>query len=320
MNDTPVSKILVLDNNPTHARRIKIFCAEHHLVPLKVRRGSVMSVLRTNIDLGGILFSEDYGDSPEDTAGIAREIHAARPELPIIIRRESQATLTGLSEEAQEVFCAAYVASDMGALGKVIEEYIFCLMYPNALLRGVAEIIQTVLTSTSQFKKLTISMETPYIVHDRVIFGELFSLIQLESSWCRGYMMLQSEEDPLLALIGGDGAPGSAANFRRVNDLLSEITNLIWGSFKNRYIADERSSSAGHVQIPLIVNHKHRYISFGTENPQLCFRFTLTDPISGHSSTIYARFIFNLNWSPEDFKEITRDVADLVDSGELELF
>jgi hypothetical protein len=200
---------------------------------------------------------------------------------------------------------------------EVIEEYIFCLMYPNALLRGIAEITQAVLTS--QFEKLTISMDTPYIVHDRMIFGELFSLIPLESSWCRGYMMLQTEEDPLLDLVGREGTSNSTANFRSVNDRLSEITNLIWGSFKNRYIGDERRSSAGQVQIPLIVNHKHKYISFGTENPQLCFRFTL-DAISGQSSTLYARFIFNLNWSPEDFKEIAHDVADLVDSGELELF
>jgi hypothetical protein len=102
--------------------------------------------------------------------------------------------------------------------------------------------------------------------------------------------------------------------------LLSEITNLIWGSFKNRYIGDERPPP-DRVQIPLIVNHKHKYISFGTENPQLCFRFTLTDEATGRSSTLYARFIFNLNWSPEDFKEIAHeDTADLVDSGELELF
>jgi hypothetical protein len=318
MNDTPISKILVLDGDAAHARRIKTFCDDHHLIALKVRKGSVMSVLRTNIDLGGILFSEDYGDSPEETARIAREIHAARPELPIIIRRETHATLADLPEYAQDAFCAAYVASDMPALGEVIKEYIFCLRYPNALLRGIAEITQSVLTG--QFDKLTISMDTPYIVHDRVIFGELFSLIQLESSWCRGYMMLQSEEDPLLELIGRDGEPGSAANFRSVNDLLSEITNLIWGSFKNRYIGDEQTCSGPLVQIPLIVNHQHKYISFGTENPQLCFRFTLSDAISGHASTLYARFIFNLSWIPEGFKELTQDVAVLVDSGELELF
>jgi hypothetical protein len=318
MNDYPVSKILVLDHNPIHAPRIKTFCEEHHLVPLKVRKGSVMSVLRTNIDLGGILFSEDYGDSPEETARIAMEIHVARPELPIIIRRQTCATLTDLPEHVQSAFCGAYVASDMEALSRVIEEYIFCLIYPNALLRGITEIIHKVLAG--QFAKLTISMDTPYIVNDRVIFGELFSLIQLESSWCRGYMMLQSEEDVLLALLEGNALSGSAASFRRVNDLLSETTNLIWGAFKNRYIGDERAAGVSQVQIPIVVNHKHKYISFGTENPQLCFRFTLTDVDTGNSATLHARFIFNLNWSPEEFKEITHDAVDLVESGELELF
>lgn len=174
MNDFPISKILVLDENPSYTHLIKQFCDEHHLVALKVRRGAEMSVLRTNIDLGGILFSEDYGASPEDTARIALEIHSARPELPIIIRRETHASLSGLPVSAQAAFCAAYVASDMAALDKVIDEYIFCLMYPNALLRGISEIAHGVLTG--QFKDAKISMDTPYIVHDRVIFGELFSL------------------------------------------------------------------------------------------------------------------------------------------------
>jgi hypothetical protein len=318
MNDTPVSKILVLDNNPRYSPAIKQFCDEHHLVAHKVRKGLEMSVLRTNIDLGGILFAEDYGDSPEDSTRIALEMHEARPELPIIIRRETQPDLTGLPDGAERAFCAAYVAGDMAALGKVIDEYIFCLIYPNALLRGIAEIARVVLTG--QFKDLTIAMDTPYIVHDRVIFGELFSLIQLESSWCRGYMMLQCEEDPLLRLTDRAGAATPADNFRRVNDLLSEITNLMWGSFKNRYIGDRHSSSGVKAQIPLIVNHKRKYISFGTVNPQLCFRFSLCDPAAGLAATIYARFVFNLNWSPEDFTEITHEAAHLVDSGELELF
>ena len=57
---------------------------------------------------------------------------------------------------------------------------------------------------------------------------------------------------------------------------MAEITNLIWGAFKNRYIGDG-DRLARSAQVPLIVNHKHKYISFGTSNPQLCFRFTLTD-------------------------------------------
>ena len=316
MLETPVSKILVLDNSAVYAPLIKNFCDENNLVPLKVRNGSVMSVLQTNIDLGGILYSEDYGGSVTRNMEIAAKIHATRPELPIILRREKQATLEDLPEAARHTFCAAYVAQDMGALRKVIEEYIFCLMYPNALLRGISEITESVLKA--QCRSLNVFMDTPYIVRDRVIFGELFSLIQLESSWCRGYMMLQTEEAPFIELLGQSG--GSSVTFRDVNDLLSEITNLIWGAFKNRYIGDQGGRAVTQVQVPLIVNHKHKYISFGTENPQLCFRFTLSDPESGRSTAIYARYVFNLSWSPDDFKEIPQEVAGLVESGALEMF
>ena len=316
MNASPVSKILVLDNSTEHAQLIKGFCDANNLVPMKVRNGAVMSVLRTNIDLGGILFSESYGETPEQTAAIASQIHAARPELPIIIRREGRATLEDLPPEARRAYCAAYTAGDLGALRRIIDEYIFCLMYPNALLRGIAEITEAVLCA--QCPSLQLSMDTPYIVRDRVIFGELFSLIQLESAWCRGYMMLQSEEGPFMELLGR--RRGATVGFRDVNDLLSEITNLVWGAFKNRYIGDAGAAGPKQVQVPLIVNHKHRYISFGSENPQLCFRFTLTDPATARATTLYARFVFNLSWSPDDFKEIPQELAGLVDSGELELF
>jgi hypothetical protein len=92
----------------------------------------------------------------------------------------------------------SYVGSDMSALRKVIDEYIFCLVYPNSLLRrhsgefhrGAGRPVQRAKTS----------FDTPYIVHSRVIFGEVFSLIQLKSRWCRGYMMLQTEEASFLDL------------------------------------------------------------------------------------------------------------------------
>jgi hypothetical protein len=318
VKDKPVSKVLVLDDNPHHAQRIKYFCDENHLIPLKVRQGSVMSVLRTNIDLGAILYSEDYGGSPEAAGRIASEIHFARPELPIIIRREKQPTLAGLPDSLQHTCCAAYVTSDLTALRSVIDEYIFCLIYPNALLRGIAEITQSVLRS--QLTNVEVALDTPYIVRDRLIFGEVFSLIPLESSWCRGYMMLQSEEDAFLDLLARSETARAGLSFRHLNDRLSEITNLIWGAFKNRYVDSDRAVARAQVQVPLIVNHKHKYISFGTQNPQLCFRFTLSDAATGRSAALYARFSFNLNWLPEEFTELTTEAAGLVDSGELELF
>jgi hypothetical protein len=317
MNEQPVSKVLVLDSSPELAPVIKSFCEQNNLCALKVRKESLTSVLRSNIDLGGILYSEEYGGSPEEAARIALDIHRARPELPLIIRREQQATLSGLPQSTQRIFCAAYVGSDMDALRKVVEDYIFCLVYPNSLLRGIAEISTGVLGDL--FKGVKVSFDTPYIVHDRVIFGEVFSLIQLESTWCRGYMMLQTEEEPFLALTGRVRGDQGLRDFRRVNDLLSEITNMIWGGFKNRYIGDGASTGT-HVQVPLIVNHRHDYISFGTSNPQLCFRLNLDDENAQRLATLQARFIFNLSWSPEYFKEISPDAGGLVESGALELF
>lgn len=313
-----VSKVLVLDESSEHSQAIKRFCDENNLIALKVRKNRLMSVLQSNIDLGAILYSENYGGSPKENSEIALKIHAFRPELPIIIRRESEATLDGLSEIIRPAFCAAYVAGDMSTLRQVLDEYIFSLVYPNALVRGISEITESVLAN--QFKALTISWHTPYIVRDRVIFGEVFSLIPLESNWCRGYMMLQTEEEPILEVLGRYNPIDADTNYRAVNSLLGEITNLIWGSFKNRYIGDATISSSNQIQVPLVVNHKHKYISFGTENPQLCFLYTMVDESSGRTVRLYQRFIFNLNWSPEDFKEIVHDVEGLVDSGELELF
>ncbi|MGE6057354.1 hypothetical protein ACQJ2V_28405, partial [Klebsiella variicola subsp. variicola] len=75
---------------------------------------------------------------------------------------------------------------------------IFSQQYPNALVRGIAEISRMVLES--QFPGMQVEIEQPYLVRDRIIFGEVFTLIPLESSWCRGYMMLQAEQKTLQAL------------------------------------------------------------------------------------------------------------------------
>lgn len=316
MSEKPVSKVLILDADPRHAEELRAFCEANRLVGLKVRKNRLMSVLRSNIDLGAIFYAESYGASAEENAEIALRIHAIRPELPIILRREREGSLAGVAESLRHVYCAAYTAADLSGLKAVIDDYIFSLYYPCELVRGISEMSEAVLAG--QFRQLALRWDTPCIVRDRVIFGEVFSLIPLESDWCRGYMMIQAEEQPVLDYLERhEGQAG--AGFRDVNGLLGEITNLIWGNFKNRYIGDG-SLSNRHIQVPLIVNHKHKYISFGTENPQLCFLYTLTDEASGQTIRLYQRFIFNLSWSPEDFKVIVHDGAGLVEAGELELF
>ncbi|MEI8170165.1 MAG: chemotaxis protein CheX [Rhodoferax sp.] len=318
-----VSKVLVLESDPACFEKIKAFCDANNLVGLKVQPENAMAVLRSNIDLGGILLSENYNGRSQGGILMAHHIHAIRSELPIFLRRETCDNLDDIAECDRNSISAAYTIDNVVKLESVISEYIFSLSYPNVLVRGIAEITQAALSS--QFKGLTVNVAAPYIVRDRLIYGEIFTLIPIEGSWCRGYMMLQTEELALMELVKADHTHMTAAegfDFRNLNGVLGEITNLVWGSFKNRYLSDDLTKSNHLSQVPIIINNLHRYISFGSNNPQLCFKYTVSDMDSGKGGMldIYQKFVFNLNWSPEDFTENLTSVQDLMESGELELF
>jgi hypothetical protein len=317
-----VSKVLVLDSDSACIDSIKTFCDENQLVGLKAQPDNVMAVLRSNLDLGAILLSENYADSGQGGIALARKIHAVRPELPIFLRRESCDNLNDLADRDQILFSAAYMVTSIARLKAAIEEYIFSRSYPNALVRGITEI--SIPALESQFKSMRVEVEAPYLVRDRLIFGEIFTLIPLESSWCRGYMMLQTEEEALMHLVKSRRTfvnPQDAYDFRTLNELLGEITNLIWGAIKNRYLASVREG-VYLSQVPIIINNLHRYISFGSDNPQLCFKYTVSDPNDAtvQPLILQQKFVFNLNWSPEDYSENVASVDELVSSGELEFF
>lgn len=317
-----VSKVLVLESNASCLDTIKTFCDSNGLVGLKVHPENVMAVLRSNIDLGAILLSETYIEEGEGAIELARRVHELRPELPIFYRRDAIDGLDGIAEQDRLLISAAYTIASITKLQAATEEFIFSRSYPNALLRGITEI--SIPALESQFKSLKVDVEAPYLVRDRLIFGEIFTLIPLESSWCRGYMMLQSEEASLMHLVKNGRTfvnPADAHEFRHLNGLLGEITNLIWGAVKNRYLSSVRGDTYLS-QVPIIVNNLHRYISFGSENPQLCFKYTLSDrdDATVPPLVIQQKFIFNLNWSPEDFSENVTSADELVSSGELEFF
>jgi hypothetical protein len=319
-----VSKVLVLESDPACHARIKAFCDKNNLVGLKVVDENVIAVLKSNVDLGAILLAEDYQSQGSGKGlALAKLMHKLRPELPIFLRRETLTTLDDLSDADRNCFSAVYTLDSIETLAGPIQECIFSLAYPNALVRGIVEVTTSALES--QFKGMQIDVSTPYNVRDRIIFGEIFTLIPLESNWCRGYLMHQTEERPLLELIATNRThikPEENIGFRDVNNILGEVTNLVWGAFKNRFVSHDTTLQVHATQVPLVINHLNRYISFGSEKPQLCFRYVLSDPQDPAIKplTIQQRFIFNLNWSPEDFSENQSSVEDLFEKGELELF
>ena len=311
----PVSKVLILEHDPACLDELKRFCDAHSLVGLRAQADTVLAALKTNVDLGAVFIAEEHEAAATPGMALAHAIHHLRPELPIFLRQREKKVL---SERDRGAVRAAYTREAIDELAPVIDESIFSLVYPNALVRGITEI--SVAALQALFRDKVVQCDTPHIVRDRIIYGEVFTLIPLESSWCRGYMMLQTEEDAMRAALGLSDDDPSAA-YRELNNTLGEATNLIWGAFKNRYIS-YNDGGAHLTQIPIVINHRHKYISFGSQDPQLCFRYTLTDPARPDAppTQVRQRFIFNLAWSPDDFQENKTSVEDLFESGELEMF
>lgn len=316
-----VSKVLVLDGDPQQTSNIRDFCEANGLVALKSSDQDPLSVLQSNVDLGAILLWENYGNAPGAGLAVGREIHRIRPELPIFLRRESDPTHDDLPEADRSVYRAVYTSAHMSILRDAIGESLFSRVYPTALVRGITEVTRAALEG--QFRNVAVENDAPCLVKDRLIYGQLFSLIPLESSWCRGYMMLQTEEEDLLKFITREvfGSVDEGADFREINNVLGETTNMVWGAFKNRFISDAPDSRSLS-QVPIIVNHLHKYISFGSEEPLLCVKYRLYDKRSATRDfiTIYQWFAFSLAWSPDNFKENLPSVDALVDAGMLELF
>jgi len=319
MQQTVLSKVLVLENDPDCLDHLKQFCDTTGLIGVRVNPGHVVKVLSSTLDLGAILLAENYAGTRTETRVLARYIRHSRPELPIFLRLDNPAE--GETADDLTTFASGiYTREDISPLKQSLDRYLFSLLYPDSLVNGIMELSMNALSQ--QFTDLDVSCCQPSLVRDRIIFGEVFTLIPLESSWFKGYMLLQTGEAGIMQRVqAGDpsGGPGRI-DFRRVNNVLSEVTNLIWGAFKNRYIPADDPGTRSPVQVPIVINHAHQYVSFGSDHPHLCFEYTLKNRIGEAVVCFQQWFVFNLNWFPERFREIPEVMADLVESGELELF
>jgi len=326
-----VSKVLIHEFDDDALSTIKTACLENNLIGLKVSTekatvglkdvcADIHDILSSNIDLGAIFISEDEDTNGYSGIELSQRVHKVRPELPIFLRTKDQLDWNDLAEDAKEVIVGCYQTGDLEHLNSLINHYICSMYYPIELAKGIQEI------SFNVFKGLIpdveIKCDYPYLVNDQIIYGEIFSLIPLESKWCRGYMMLQTSENELREVIRSKATAihSKRPNITELHAILNEATNMVWGGLKARFLY-EQDSEASSIHVPIIVNHSNKNISFGSTRPQLCFKYTLHDAKRRFNHiVIYQRIIFNLNWSPENFSEIDHCMEQLIDTGELELF
>jgi len=315
-------KVIVIEQGAEKLSTLKSFFEDCKLLGYRATRSNILSILSTNIDLGGI-FIPEIDDQGGSCTALAIAINQVRPDLPIFLGIESGRKLEDLSENTQNAVVGIYTHGDFARMQELVDTYLFSRHYPSEFITGIKEITSDILKSS--FKDINLVVDHPYIVKDKIIYGELFSLIPIETNWCRGYMMLQMEEGKIMEAISAKRAliNPPEPNFRHVNAVLGELSNMIWGGLKNRYGSNTPENSTGkvRVEIPIIVNHDRKYISFGSDDPQLCFKFSLLDSSSNiNPITIYQKFIFSLDWTPEKFAESNQSVTELVKGGELELF
>lgn len=319
------SKVLVIEEDEAIIAQIRAFCDDNHLIGMRGLSRDILEVVKGNIDLGAIFLGAVNGITGDSVVAVARKIRQHRPEIPLFLRLDEGmgADSLGLStEDYQTMFAGDYRLGDLTRLKDLVESYVFSMHYPTAMVRGIQEISESALIYT--FRNSELVMGHPSIVRDKTIFGEILSLIELESSWCRGYMMLQVDKAGIIDSIrsGRTGLRPEEAEIRGIDSMLSEITNLIWGGIKSRFFsASEQKSSLYRVQVPIVINHVDKYVTFGSDQPQLCIKYMLEDKDNQNGIiTIYQRFVFNMAWSPELFKESEMAINQLVNKGEVELF
>lgn len=315
-----VSKVLVKDSSAEALAKLKEYFKCKGLVGLCVRDESVglLDLLAANTDLGAVFLADDIQSNGLTGIELACQIKKLRPELPIFVRKQHLTDEDTVIKE-YEVF----TLFDFERLSHLLEQHLFTKFYPIELIRGIQEISEQAFKAN--ILDANVEVDSPYLIKDQIIYGELFSLIPLESNWCRGYMTLQTTTAEVIEIIkaGHTFLDPQSTNFRDINNLFNEITNLMWGGIKARLLnyghVDEETTA--RTQVPIMVNHQEKYISFGSNEPQLCFRYTIeSKSCQSKKVYVYQKIIFNLDWKPELFTQQIGAVEDMVDSGELELF
>lgn len=324
-----VSKVLIHEFENIALTLLKDVCIEYNLIGLRVGAGNrsigledvsneVYDVLSSNLDLGAVFLTEAPDDKGVSGLELALQIHEQRPELPIFLRR---VTRKELPEDVEAAIAGCYENNNINQLKELLNESLYSIYYPVELAQGFQDIATQVFESLIPGVK--VMCDYPYLVKDQLIYGELFTLMPLESDWCRGYMMLQTTENEVIELIRSDATSISNQRPQRndINAILNEATNLIWGKARSCYFSNVDYSPDHRIHVPILINHAQKHMSFGSTEPQLCFKYKLFDPKYRFKEiTIYQRLIFNLAWSPEKFAENDKIVEHFVEGGELEMF
>lgn len=319
MNETMnlKSKVLTFDTDISILPKLKKIFDENNISGLRsIADPYVVDViLNKNIHLGALFLN-----NRSDYIPLAERLKQVRPELPLFLRLENKEEQEDIPAEKLRLFDGTFHISEKEKLSTLLKSHIFIRDYPAEMIRQIQEF--SINGIKSMINGMNIHCPAPTVIRDKIIYGEIMSLIPVNTSWCKGYMMVQTDIEELHQILIQTGKnPHFSEDAEMViPPMVSELTNLMWGGFKTVFIKDGFYDNSGpDIQVPIIINHKQKYISFGGDIPQLCFEYHLQDKLSLNRGTkIIQKFIFNLNWNPALVDEF--DFSGMVQDGSIELF
>jgi hypothetical protein len=279
----------------------------------------LFEILNANIELGAIFLSQEDQEAKNETFSLLRGLHFQRAELPIFYRQSKTQDSAPIPDDLASICTFIYSADELGSLENAISKHIFSPFYPLSLIQQFQNISRDAICGL--INKIEVDISTPYLVHDKIIYGQICSLIRLESDWCNGYMMLQAPEQDLIISVTSGRTPLQSAgvNFRSAHDVLGELTNLIWGQIKANILDAHDQGKKGLVaELPLILNENRKYITFGNTDPTLCLEYAIKEEGTGKKLLeIHQKFLFSMTWRPRSYLESPADVENLLKQGDL---
>lgn len=319
LSDSVNTKVLVYEPNAAEREPLRLALEAQNLQGLRVDElGRFVRFLETKLDLGGLFLGAAAGEE-ESLITTLKVIRKERPELPVFVRLEMR---EGISiPNVEDYCCCVYFKPGDASFINTIQRRIFSRAYPTELVRTVQTETQQVLSAA--FPELVIEVDTPFLSHDKLLFGEIVSFIRVEGGWCRGYMLFEAREEALWRMLASGAVPGTEigrspdTDFRRANTLLTDLSNLSWGRLKiwfdRQDVEDEPERYKS--ELPCIINNARRYLNFGGDAAKLCFTYVCFDPqMRVEPLVLQQRLIFHLKWRP-DQRDNDAHVESLVNDG-----
>ena len=136
-------------------------------------------------------------------------------------------------------------------------------------------------------------------------------------------MMLESEEECISSLvranrINSPGNLGELSDYQRIHTTMSELTNSVWGKLKVCFLTYATKTLTYRSEVPCVINYKRNFLTFGSDEPTLCFRYEISDWDKELSPVyIHQKFAFHLKWAPEKRQQDPEKIQGLINSGKL---